>query len=294
MRHILSIDIEEYFHVEAVAGRIPPAEWLRCETRLAPCVDRLLEMLHAHQATATFFVLGWVARHESDVVRRIAACGHELACHGMDHRRIDRLTPDELRRDVSDGRKILEDLAGRPVLGYRAPTFSVTRATAWALDVLMEAGFQYDASVFPVYHDRYGVPDAPRFVHWAVGPGGGRILEIPPLTWRVAGLNLPVGGGGYLRLFPTRMVFAGLEQARAAGQPGMIYVHPWELDPEQPELPLGRIARWRHRVGMAAMPRKLDRLLGRYRFASASEVLSPIRTNVADQFSYTDGAETRT
>jgi polysaccharide deacetylase family protein (PEP-CTERM system associated) len=186
---------------------------------------------------------------------------------------IHRLSPDGLLSELHDSRRRLEDLAGRPVRGFRAPTFSVTRQTAWALDLLAEAGYVYDSSIFPLHHDRYGVPDAPPGPHWAVGPGGGRVLEIPPLTFRLLGMNVPVGGGGYLRLLPVPLVALGLRTAQRQRRPGMIYLHPWEFDPEQPPLPLSRLSRWRHGVNIARTGDKLRWLLKRFSFTTVSDGL---------------------
>jgi len=274
--HLLSFDVEEYFQVEAAAARISRLDWDGRARRAGPLVDRLLDLLAAHRAGATFFVLGWLAARDPAMVRRIADAGHEVASHGMDHRMLTTLAPEEFRRDLRDSRRLLEDITGRPVIGYRAPTFSITRASAWALDVLAEEGFQYDSSIFPIRHDRYGVPDAPTTVHRAVGPGGGTILEIPPLTVRLAGANWPVGGGGYLRLLPVRAVAWALSAASRRGRTAMIYLHPWELDPDQPVLPMGRLARWRHRVGLRRTESKLRRLLARYAFTSVGHRLEAL------------------
>ena len=293
--HLLSVDVEEYFQVEAAArAGVSPRHWADYPNRLGPAVDRVLAALADHGASATFFILGWVARHEPEVVRRIADAGHEIASHGMEHRMLQHLGPDPFRQDLADARRLLEDLAGRPVLGYRAPTFSITHATAWAIDVLAEAGYRYDSSVFPVRHDRYGVPDAPTVPHRAVGPGGGEILEIPPLTLRLAGVNWPMAGGGYLRLFPRRLPARALRQAARRGAPGMIYLHPWELDPDQPELPLARLARFRHRVGLAGTEVKLRWLLARFRFTSVRERLEDLREQAQDVYTYGQGAGSAT
>ncbi len=274
--HLLSFDVEEYFQAEAAAAGVPRDRWSSLERRLDRPADTILEMLETRGLKATFFLLGWVAQHEPHVVRRIAAAGHEIASHGTDHRMLHRLTPEAFRGDLEDSRRRLEDLAGRAVVGYRAPTFSVTRTTAWALDVLAEAGFRYDSSVFPVRHDRYGVPDAPSRPHRAVGPAGGRILEIPPLTLRILGRNWPVGGGGYLRLLPLGAVATALRAAGRRGYPGMLYLHPWELDPDQPVLPMSRLSRWRHRVNLAKTGDKLRRLLERFRFGPVEAQLDAL------------------
>ena len=269
--HMLSFDVEEYFQVEAASACVKREQWDAIPGRLGPAVDRILEMLAARGASATFFVLGWVARRDPGLVRRISDAGHEIASHGMGHRMINHLAPEAFGEDVRDSRSLLEDIAGRPVVGYRAPTFSVTHLTAWAIDRLAGAGFQYDSSVFPIRHDRYGVPDAPRSVHRALGPCGGSLIEIPPLTARLAGANWPVGGGGYLRLLPVGIVGRALRAAARRGECAMIYLHPWELDPGQPVLAMGRLSCWRHRVGLARTGAKLAWLLARFRFAAVRD-----------------------
>lgn len=285
-QHMLSFDVEEYFQVEAAAADVCPERWYEYPRRLLPSVERILELLAEHNQRATFFVLGWVAANEGEVVRRIASAGQEIASHGMTHAMLGRLTPEQFRHELCDSRKLLEDLSGRPVAGYRAPTFSITRATAWAFDVLAEAGFRYDSSVFPIRHDRYGVPGAPRRPHLAIGPGGGRMLELPLLTLQFGPLRIPVAGGGYLRLFPLRLVTAGLRQAARAGSPGMIYLHPWELDPDQPVLPMGRLNRFRHRVGLARTHEKLRRLLRSFRFAAVEDFLPRLEPTLLPTVSY--------
>ena len=285
--HLLSFDVEEYFQVEAAArSGVRREDWQGFATRLGPSVDRVLQALAEHQASATFFVLGWVAQHEPDVVRRIAAAGHEIASHGMEHRMLQRLAPDEFRQDLLDSRSMLEDLSGQPVIGYRAPTFSITHETAWALDVLAETGYRYDSSVFPIHHDRYGVPDAPRGIHRAIGPAGEGLLEIPPLTLRFAGTNWPVGGGGYLRLLPVRVLGRALKKAARQGRPGMIYLHPWELDPGQPVLPMPRLTRFRHRVGLRRTESKLRWLLRRFRFTGIGRHLDSLLAQADGAYHY--------
>ncbi len=273
--HMLSFDVEEYFHAEAVRrGGLDPAAWPGQPRRLAGPVERILAQLAEHRLRATFFILGWVARDQPQVVRAIADAGHEVASHGMSHRMVDTLDRDGFAAELRDSRALLEDLAGRPVRGYRAPTFSVTRRTAWALDALAEAGYAYDSSIFPIRHDRYGVPDAPRWPHRARGPGGGEIVELPPLTLRCMGTNLPAAGGGYLRLFPVWLIGQALAAAQRQGQPGMVYLHPWEFDPDQPVMPMGRLSRFRHRVNLGRTGEKLERLLGRFSFGPASDWLA--------------------
>ena len=284
--HWLTFDVEEYFQVEAARQCVGRRQWESIPKRLDGAIDRILSLLAELDVSATFFVLGWVARHEGDVVRRIARGGHEIASHGDAHHMLSRLTPSEFRHDLRDSRKILEDLAGQAVVGYRAPTFSITRRTAWALDVLAEEGFAYDSSIFPIRHDRYGVPQAPPEVHWAVGPAGGTVLEIPPLTLRLMGTNFPVAGGGYLRMFPVRLIGRGLRLAEYRRRSGMIYLHPWELDPAQPVLPMGRLGTFRHRVGLARTESKLRWLIERFRFCDVRQTLDRLNRTTARTFRY--------
>lgn len=284
--HVLSFDVEEYFHVESAARCARPETWPQWPKRLAASVDLILQQLADANVIATFFVLGWVAVHEPDIVRRLAKAGHEIASHGMTHRRLHLMTPVEFRRELLDSRQLLEDLTGRAVLGYRAPTFSLTHATAWALPVLAESGYRYDSSIFPIHHDRYGVPEAPPDAHLAIGPAGAAMLELPPLTVRAAGLNWPVGGGGYFRLLPGWLVRSALRHATAGGRCAMLYLHPWELDPAQPEMPLSFLRRWRHRVNLAGTSPKLQALLKNFAFGPASAHVHALSARELPRFQY--------
>lgn len=258
----MSVDVEEYFHIEAVRGEIGPANWHRWPRRVEASMDRLLALLHQLDRRATLFFLGDVARHQPRLVRRCAEAGHEIASHGTNHERLHRLTPDTFRDDLLESRKRLEDLTGQPVLGYRAPTWSVTWRTAWALDVLAEAGFAYDASVFPVRHPWYGIPHAPdRPFMVRSHPDAAALLELPPLTWRVGRRNIAVAGGGYFRLLPLALMRRGLEQAAGQGRPAILYFHPWEFDPDLPRLPLGALGRVRTYTGLGRALGRLERIL---------------------------------
>ena len=283
--HILSFDVEEYFQVEAAAEGISHAQWNSLERRLVPAMELILQLLNEYNASATFFILGWVARHESRVVNMIADAGHEIASHGMSHTMLRELTPQRFRAELEDTRKMLEDISGQPVIGFRAPTFSINHLTAWAIDILSEMGYEYDSSIFPIHHDRYGVPDAPGCVHYAIGPAGGKILEIPPLTMRLWRINLPIGGGGYLRILPVRLIIAALGNAEQDGQCGMIYLHPWEFDPAQPLLPMSRLNRWRHRVNLDRTEGKFRKLLEHFKFVSVLQVLRMLK-NRTDAYYY--------
>ena len=267
----LTIDLEDYYHCEVFARTLRPEQWDGCVDRLSVTVPPLLDMLAEHGARATFFVLGWVAARQPALIRRIAAAGHEIASHGFNHQHLGRMTPARFAADLRDSRAAIEDAVGSPVRGYRAPTFSITRQTAWAVDVLCEQGFEYDSSVFPIHHDRYGVPNAPTGPYWLTGTAG-RILELPPLTLKVGPINLPAAGGGYLRLLPTACTELAIRRANARHQPAVLYFHPWELDPHQPHLPMGRLPRLRHTVGIVRMPGKLRRLMARHRFRPIGEL----------------------
>jgi polysaccharide deacetylase family protein (PEP-CTERM system associated) len=279
--NIASFDIEEVNRIEAAVGLSVSAE-LKAEfaARMEASTRRLLDQLAAAKALATFYVVGEIARTHPKLVRDIHEAGHEVGSHSYDHRRVHRFTPDEFRADLRASKDALEQATGGPVVGFRAPTFSVMRETAWAIDALAECGFEYDSSIFPVRHDRYGVPDAPRGPFIVEGDAR-EVLELPPLTYRVAGLNLPVAGGGYFRLFPLGFMRAGLRQAARGSEPqvGMLYFHPWEFDPGQPRLPLKRLARWRTYVGVGRTTARLGRLLATFPFRRAIDVVREIRAS---------------
>lgn len=270
----LTFDVEEYFHVENLRDMAPRELWDIFERRVERNVDRILALLADRGVRATFFVLGWVAEREPAVVRRIAAAGHEIGSHGYGHELIYKLGPRRFREDVRRARAATEDLTGEPVVGYRAPTWSVTKESLWALDILRDEGFVYDSSVFPVVHDRYGIPDAPAHPHRipAGRPGGG-LFEFPPLTLRILGQNLPVGGGGYLRLFPARLIEHAIRSMNAKGHPAAIYLHPWELDPGQPRLLAPLLSHFRHYNGLGRCEAKLARIIGGFRFGPMREAL---------------------
>ena len=274
MKNALTFDVEEYFHAEAFARVLRPEEWPTLESRVTRSTERLLDILDRERVRATFFVLGWVAERHPALVREIASLGHEIACHGYGHRMIQHLSRTEFERDVTRAKRALEDAVGRPVLGYRAPTFSIMRATLWSLDVLVEAGFRYDSSIFPVVHDRYGIPDAPRFPHRLKTPSGGEITEFPMSTVTLLGRRLPVAGGGYFRLFPYRLTRRAIARINGERQPAMVYLHPWEIDPDQPRLPVGPVTRFRHLVNVGKTESRLRRLIAELSFAPASEVLT--------------------
>lgn len=275
---VASFDVEEHHRIEAAAGlTVSPEQKAEYAQRMERTTRRLLDELAAASVNATFYVVGEIARTHPALVRDIAAAGHEVGSHSWDHRRVHRFTPAEFREDLLKSKDALEQTIGSRVSGFRAPTFSVVRQTGWAVDVLAECGFEYDSSIFPVRHDRYGIPDAPRSPFWAVGRERA-ILELPPLTYRAAGFNLPVAGGGYFRLFPLAAMRAGLRQAARMPGPAvaMLYFHPWEFDPDQPRLPLGWLARWRTYVGMRRTTERLRSLLAGHRFVRAIDAVRAI------------------
>jgi polysaccharide deacetylase family protein (PEP-CTERM system associated) len=258
----LSVDLEDYYHVEAFAEQISRARWSALPSRIRQNTQRTLALLERTRCRATFFILGWVAEREPGLIRELAQAGHELACHSHLHRPLHRLTPSQFRDDLARSRYAIENASGRKVVGFRAPSFSVTRNTLWALQILAEEGFEYDSSIFPIHHDLYGIPDAPRWIHRRALPSGRAIWEIPPSTLRVGKVNLPVGGGGYLRLFPlwfTRWAIQTIH--RRDGQAIIVYFHPWELDPDQPRLEGSLKSRFRHYNGLAKTEGRLQKIL---------------------------------
>ena len=274
MLNALSVDVEEYFHAEIfqINARRRPAGGF--ESRVEASVGLLLDLLGRHGARATFFTLGEVATTNPSVVRAIAADGHEVACHGNRHECVHRMTPAQFRDDVQQAKRRLEDLAGEPVIGYRAPNFSIGPGQTWAYQILMEEGFRYDSSTHPILHDRYGRPTAPRFPYGVFRSGMSWLTEFPIGTARLLGVNLPIGGGGYFRLSPYELTRRGIRYVNShERQPVMFYVHPWELDPGQPRLPMARHHRFRHYVGLEQGATKLARLLAEFRFGTAREVL---------------------
>lgn len=272
IRHYFTVDVEEHFQVLALAPFVPRARWEALESRVARSVDRLLELLGRHGASATFFTLGWVAERQPAMIRAIAAAGHEVASHGYDHRRVTELEPEAFREQVRRTKGILEALSGQPCLGYRAPSYSIVAGREWALDVLVEEGYRYDSSLFPVKRRGYGYSTGGRDPYW-LARRAGRLLEVPPATLRRAGLNLPAAGGAYFRLLPPVLVRAALREAERRGQPGTFYLHPWEIDPAQPRFDVPFLTRVRHYGGLAGTWPRLERLVRDFRFTSIAQGL---------------------
>jgi len=269
----MSVDVEDYYQVSAFDRVVDRSSWEGRESRVVANTHRLLDLFDEAETRATFFVLGWIAERHPDLVRSIVSRGHELASHGYGHELVYNLTPAQFRDDVRRAKAVLEHAGGVPVLGYRAPSYSVVEQSLWALDVLVEEGHVYDASIFPIRHDRYGIPDAPRHVHIRT-VSAGSIVEMPVATVRWAGLNLPVGGGGYFRLLPyafTRWGFSRLNTVEK--RPAMFYLHPWEIDPAQPRIAADAVGRLRHYRNLHKTEGRLRALLSEFRFSTAADVL---------------------
>ena len=278
----LTIDVEDYFQVSAMAPYIRRDEWDSRECRVERNVDRILALLDQHHTKATFFTLGWVAERYPAMVRRIVDQGHELASHGYGHQRASDLSEAEFFDDVQRAKGILEDIGGQAVQGYRAPSFSIGTGNLWALDTLLKAGYRYSSSIYPVKHDHYGMPDAPRFAH-EVRPG---LLEVPPTTLRLFDRNLPSNGGGFFRLLPYSVSRWMLQQVNARdAESAIFYFHPWEIDAEQPRVAgIDAKTRFRHYVNIQHNERKLDRLLSDFRWDRMDKLFlnpSPREVSVA-------------
>lgn len=271
--HHFTIDVEEYFQVSAFEPYVARERWDTLESRVCASVHRLLQLLAEQRAGATFFVLGWIAERQPDLVKEIARAGHEVASHGWDHRRVTEQRPDEFRLSVRRTKALLEDQSGRPVYGFRAPSFSIVPGHEWALDILVEEGYCYDSSLFPIRRPGYGYPDGRRDPYWLDRPAG-RLAEIPPATLRLWGVNLPAGGGAYFRLFPYALVRGAIREYERRGVAATFYLHPWEIDPDQPRLGVSWVTGLRHYGGLGRTIRRLERLLREFRFVPISETVA--------------------
>ena len=277
----MTVDVEDYFHVSAFDGVVPRSRWETLECRVERNTDRLLELFSDTGIKATFFVLGWVAERYPALVGRIAEQGHEVASHGYAHRLVYDLTPANFRDDIRRSKALLEQSSGAAVQGYRAPSYSVTPRSLWALDVLIDEGFTYDASIFPIHHDRYGIPLSPRHPYW-LNRASGSIIEAPASTVRWGVLNFPVAGGGYFRILPYAWTRWGISRInRAERRPAIFYMHPWEIDPDQPRLSGGLLSRFRHYRNLDKTEERLRRLVADFRFAPMNDVLHELRMQSA-------------
>ena len=266
--NVLSVDVEDYFHVEAFTDVVNRSKWDTYSCRVEANTQRLLDLFDECKVKGTFFILGWVAEHFPALVREIVARGHEPACHSYWHRLVYTISAEEFREETLRAKDTIEQIVGKQVYGYRAPSYSITATSLWALEILAEMGFAYDSSIFPLRHDIYGIPHAPRSP-FTVKTASGPLVEYPVTTFRVWGNhNFPVGGGGYLRILPFWYTRLGFERARKEGLPLIAYVHPWEVDPTQPRIPGRFLSRVRHYTNLGKTFTRLRRLLGLGQFTS--------------------------
>jgi polysaccharide deacetylase family protein (PEP-CTERM system associated) len=271
----MTVDVEDYYQVSAFESVVRFEEWDRYESRVERNTNRILDLFDSRGINATFFVLGWVAERRPRFVRSIAERGHDVACHGYSHRCIYTQTPDQFRAETRRAKRILEDAVGKAVIGYRAASYSITHRSLWALRILQQEGFVYDSSIFPIYHDRYGIPGFPPFCRVLDEDDHAGLIEFPPSTVNLAGTRIPVGGGGYLRLFPyswTRWAIRRLH--RQEHQPAVVWIHPWEIDPDQPRIRGRALSRFRTYVNLARTEQRLVALLHDFRWGTMPAVLS--------------------
>lgn len=270
----LTIDVEDYFQVAALAEAVDRDDWSAMEYRVEANTDRLLDLFSQRGVKATFFTLGWVAERSPELIRRIQKAGHEIASHGYSHQLVYQQTPEVFREETRKSKQILEDITGEAVTGYRAASYSITAQSRWALDILCEEGFTWDSSIFPVHHDRYGMPGTPHEPYRLEAPGGGKLIEFPLSTCPLGSYRLPIAGGGYFRLYPYWLSRWGLGKINRAGQPFIFYLHPWEIDTGQPRLKVKPLSRFRHYNNLNKCMGRLEQLLEDFRFGSVSDVLS--------------------
>jgi polysaccharide deacetylase family protein (PEP-CTERM system associated) len=285
--HVMTVDVEDYFMVEAFSDSVSPDTWSNWPSRVVENTKRILDLFDEYDVKGTFFFVGWVADRFPELVRDVHKRKHELACHGYWHRTVYSMTPDEFRHDTRAAMRAIEDAAGVKVEGYRAPSWSITKDSLWALEILAEQGFTYDSSIYPIHHDLYGVPGAHRFPYEVTCKSGIKLREYPPATIRLLGQNLPGAGGGYLRIFPrayTNLVFRKFE--KEYGERVVVYFHPWELDPAQPRIPGTVKSHFRHYTNLAKMEGRLRHLLETHSFVpicvAATEPRPPAQIRMGD------------
>lgn len=271
----LTVDVEDYFHVSAFSNHIDRNHWDRYACRVEANTHALLEMFDQAAVKATFFVLGWVAERYPSLIQEIAAAGHEVACHGYSHELVYRQSPAVFREESQRSKHILENITHKPVKGYRAASYSITAKSTWALDILAELGFQYDSSIFPVHHDRYGMPNARREPHVLKTPQGHPLVEFPLSTFEIGRYRLPISGGGYFRLFPYWFTRYALNRINTTDKlPFIFYLHPWEIDPNQPRVAAGMLSRFRHYQNLGRCQERLEKLLQDFSFDTVEQVLT--------------------
>jgi polysaccharide deacetylase family protein (PEP-CTERM system associated) len=280
--HVMSVDVEDYFQVEAFSADIPRESWDLYPLRVEDNTRRILDLFDEHKAKATFFVLGWIAYRCPQLIEEIYSRGHEIACHSYWHRRIYTLTPREFREDTRLAKEALEQAAGAQILGYRAPSWSITSKSLWALQILAEEGFEYDSSIYPIHHDIYGIPGSRSVPYTHVLNENLRLQEFPPATARILGLTIPAAGGGYLRILPFAYTAWACRRI-SAGQRLVVYLHPWELDPRQPRIASRMRSRFRHYTNLGRMEDRLQRILKLYQFTSFQKVIDESKFSLFEE-----------
>ncbi len=288
MLNALTIDLEDYYHVSAFRDRLSPSDWGSQPSRVERNTDLLLDLLDVAACKATFFTLGWIAEQHPQLIRSVADRGHEIACHSYRHRSVYEMAPQEFREDTNQAKCLLEDCSGTQIVGYRAPSFSITRQSLWALEILSELGFTYDSSIFPVQHPSYGIPDATRDPFPVQTPSG-TIIEFPMTTLELAGRRSPFGGGAYLRFLPYWYTRWGIRFLNSAeGRPVCVFLHPWELDYDQPRLSGSLTSRLRHYLGLRSTPAKFRRLLRDFQFCPLGSLVSGVLKAPAPRSRFSD------
>ena len=274
MRNVLSVDVEDYFQVAALSETIKVEEWSQITPRVENNTRRLLDLFDKHEVKATHFILGWVAEKFPELVKEIDSRGHEVASHGYSHQLVYDQTPEVFRDETARSKDLLEDILGKPVNGYRAASYSITKKSLWALDILCEIGFKYDSSIFPIRHDRYGIPDAKLLPHRLRTPNGNQIIEFPLTTSSLFGMKLPAAGGGYFRLYPYALSKYLLTKVQKSNRPIVFYLHPWEIDSEQPRVKAGVLSTFRHYNNLDKCETRLGKLLEDFSFSTMADVLT--------------------
>lgn len=274
MNNVLSVDVEDYFQVAALSETIKVEDWESISPRVVENSRRLLDLFEQHDVKATHFVLGWVAERFPDLVREIDQRGHEVASHGYSHQLVYGQSPDVFLEETRRSKNILEDILGKPVTGYRAASYSITKKSLWALDILSDLGFKYDSSIFPIRHDRYGIPDAEPLPHKLQTPNGNEIVEFPLTTSSLFGIKIPAAGGGYFRLYPYALSKFLLRKVQKSQKPIVFYLHPWEIDHKQPRVKVSALSRFRHYNNLDKCAKRLDRLLEDFSFSTMTDVLT--------------------
>ena len=272
--HAMTVDVEDYFHVAAFKDIISPEDWDQQPSRVVENTTRLLDIFTEHDMQATFFILGWVAEREPELIRKIHSAGHEIASHGYSHQLIYSQTPQLFKEETKRSKNILEDITGEPIEGYRAASYSITNSSIWALDILSELGFRWDSSIFPIFHDNYGIPDTPTNPYLIKTSNGGVLTEFPITAARFPGMTIPAAGGGYFRQFPY-WVFKYLFERASSGQPRIFYLHPWEVDSEQPRFKQAKwFSKFRHYTNLHKCESRLQQLIKDFRFTSVSNSMA--------------------